>query len=291
MSWRQRDGERLIQPARLARASLILLFLAGCAGQPPAAVCLARRTGGDTAVIIDHGWHTDIGIPADEMSGPLSVFRSIFPGARSFVFSYGKRTFLTAAPDDWSEYILGPIPGPAAILVIGLSVPPEAGYEPGASVVLPLPDGGAQALSAFLWRELAKDTEGGPRLLGRAWLDGGQFYAASTPVLPCPNLQSLERRGACGCRSTSGPHGRDPVGPSRGSCASGRALRATGASRGGRPPVTCHRQGGRDPSEQTVARFSGTTMTWVVEGVDPPLPPLLLLQAATASTMSADKMR
>jgi hypothetical protein len=133
----------------------------------------------DTVTLLDHGWHTDIGIPADELSGPLAVFRDIFPGARSVVFSFGKKTFLMAPAHDWSEYLLGPVPGPAAIMVTGLSVPSENAYGADPALVLHLPTGGAARLSDFVWREVLQDPTGKPRLIDRGAFDGSLFYAAT----------------------------------------------------------------------------------------------------------------
>src|SRR4029077_9064348 len=103
----------------------------------------AEMVGGDTVTLLDHGWHTDIGIPAEELSGPLSVFRTIFPGVKTLVFSYGKRTFLMAPANDWSEYVLGPLPGPAAIMVTGLSGSAELAYGTDPGLLPPLATGGA----------------------------------------------------------------------------------------------------------------------------------------------------
>jgi hypothetical protein len=133
----------------------------------------------DTVTLLDHGWHTDIGVPADELSGPLTVFRDIFPGARSMVFSFGKKTFLMAPAHDWSEYLLGPVPGPAAIMVTGLSVPSENAYGGDPALVLHLPNGGAARLSDFIWREILQDRTGKPRLIDRGAFDGSLFYAAT----------------------------------------------------------------------------------------------------------------
>lgn len=135
---------------------------------------------GDTVTLLDHGWHTDIGIPAKELSGPLAVFRSIFPGAQSLVFSFGKRTFLMAPAHDWSEYVLGPLPGPAAIMVTGLSGPSENAYGDDPALVLRLPKGGAASLSDFIWWEISHDQAGNPRLIDRGLFDGSLFYAAAT---------------------------------------------------------------------------------------------------------------
>ncbi len=163
---------------RLLLAPLLIGALAGCA-TPPAATCGHAAPSRDVVYIVDHGWHTDIGIPASELSGPAASFRAIYPGVASLVFSYGKRTFLTAPADDWSEYLLGPVPGPGAILVTGLSVMPDQAYDAASVVVLRLPAGGAQALSNYLWAGLRKDRAGKPLLIDPAPFPGGVFYAAT----------------------------------------------------------------------------------------------------------------
>ncbi len=120
----------------------------------------------------------EIGLAADRVEGPLSVFRDIFPGARGLMFGYGKRTFFTAKADTFSEYVLGPVPGPAAIQATGLTTLPDAAYEPRAVMVMRLPPGGARALSDFLWADLDRDTAGGPRLIAPGNYPGSLFYAA-----------------------------------------------------------------------------------------------------------------
>jgi hypothetical protein len=188
--------------SRRVAALPFMLCLAACAAHPvpvPAA-CGVPAAGVITVTLLDHGWHTDIGVPADALTGRLALFRSVFPGVKSVVFSFGKRTFLTAPADDWTEYILGPVPGPAAILVTGLNVPAAEGYGSDAALVLPLPPGGAARLSEFLWGEFAKDKSGRPRLLDRASFEGGLFYRATgtyTLARTC-NAWSAEALAAAG---------------------------------------------------------------------------------------------
>ncbi len=162
----------------MRRLTLLLaaLSLAGCAGAP---VCGGAAPGRDVVYVVDHGWHTDVGIPARELSGGATVFRTLFPAARAFVFGFGKRSFFTAKVETWREYLLGPFPGPGAILVTDLSVMPDAAYGPAATITLHLPQGGARALSVFLWRALAKDQAGGPRLIATGPYRGSRFYAAA----------------------------------------------------------------------------------------------------------------
>lgn len=159
-------------------ALILVAAITACGGTPDVS-CESATPGTDVVYVLDHGWHTDIGIPAHELSGPAAVFRTIFPGAISVVFSFGKRTFITAPVDDWGEYLLGPVPGPSAILVTGLNVMPDAAYGGAPFVILHLPDGGARALSEFLWREIGKDRAGRARLIDRAPFLGGLFYAAT----------------------------------------------------------------------------------------------------------------
>ncbi len=77
-----------------------------------------------------------------------------------------------------SEYLLGPVPGPALIEVTGLKVPPSVAYPGEDTIVLPLPPGGARALSEFLWRDLETDGGQKPRLVAPGQFPGSLFYAA-----------------------------------------------------------------------------------------------------------------
>ncbi len=155
-------------------AGLLASLLAGCA--PTAPRCAADD--GPDVYIVARGWHVEVGLPADHLDGELAAFRDVFPGARAVMFGYGKRTFFTARADTLSEYVLGPVPGPAAIQVTGLSTLPTDAYEPSAVLVMHLPPGGAAGLSAFLQHDFERDAAGGPRLIGPGPYPGSLFYAA-----------------------------------------------------------------------------------------------------------------
>jgi len=159
----------------------VALALAGgaCADSAPRA-CATATAGDDVVYVFSRGWHTEIGVPTDELTGPLSILRQVFPGARAVMFGYGKRTFMTAPADTISEYLLGPVPGPAVIEVFGLTVLPPLAYGTQDMVALQLPPGGARALSGFLWDDLARDRTGAPRLVGPGFFAGSRFYAAKS---------------------------------------------------------------------------------------------------------------
>lgn len=155
------------------------LALGGCA-QAPAPVAAVPAVGaGGTVALVTHGWHTDIAVPADEVSGPLAQFRTLFPGARTLVFGYGKRTFIIAPAHGIGEWILGPVPGPAAIEVSAVSADAATAYGASHVQIMALPPGGAAGLSAFLWHALAKNKAGQPVYIARGNWKGALFYEAS----------------------------------------------------------------------------------------------------------------
>jgi hypothetical protein len=169
-------GEIWRRRATLAAVTLLALAAAGCA--TPALYCRPPPPSQGVVYVLSRGWHTEIGLAADRLAGPLGIFRTAYPGAQYLMFGYGKRTFLTAPPDNIREYLLGPVPGPAVIEAVALRASPPEAYGTRGMVTLSLPPGGAARLSAFLWQTLAHDSAGHPRLVGPGRFPGSQFYAA-----------------------------------------------------------------------------------------------------------------
>ncbi|WP_333873611.1 DUF2459 domain-containing protein [Methylobacter sp.] len=135
---------------------------------------------GDVVYIVDQGWHVEIGIPVEELDENMLFYRKIFPGARVLMFSYGKKTFFTAPTHTLNDYLLGPFPGPAAIQVVGLSVTPVEAYLPENTVTLLLPPNGSQSLSAYIWKDIVKDSSGKPKMLSYSHDPAGLFYEAQS---------------------------------------------------------------------------------------------------------------
>lgn len=153
---------------------LLGAVLGGCTGR----VCPVAAGNADVVFVLSRGWHTEIGLPAGELTGGAAVFRRVFPGAVSVMFGYGKRTFMTAPTDDVRELLLGPLPGPAVIEVFALRVLPPEAFGRQDMVTLKLPPGGAAALSNFLWSDLKKDSAGQPLLVAPGKFAGSLFYGA-----------------------------------------------------------------------------------------------------------------
>ena len=186
--------------------ALLLLAVAGCAGQQPAspaplaALPQTRPGKAETVSLLTHGWHTDIAVPARELSGPLTRFESLFPGARSLVFGYGKRTFMIAPVHSLGEWLIGPFPGPAALEVSAINTTPATAYGPRHTITLPLPPGGAARLSAYLWRAFAKNKAGHPIYIAQGNFPGSLFFEAEQRygLLHTCNTWSAEALAAAG---------------------------------------------------------------------------------------------
>lgn len=166
---------------RIRQSGILILpaLLGACAAARPAS-CLPPVQPDEVSWLVDQGWHTEIGLPARQIRGPLSVFRSFFPGAKVLMFGFGKRTFITARVESFSELLLGPVPGPGTIQVIGLRVDPSEAYRPGQVIRLSLLPSQEDRLSAFVWDQIGKTKGGQPRLISPGLFPGSLFYASSS---------------------------------------------------------------------------------------------------------------
>ena len=133
---------------------------------------------GNIVYVVSQGWHTELALPVNELDGDLRSLSDIFPGARVLLIGYGKKTFMTAPAQTFSEYMLGPVPGPAVIHVVGLSVLPREAYPQADIISLSLPGDSKRALSANIWDDLLKDDSGKPKIVTRSKDPDGLFYAA-----------------------------------------------------------------------------------------------------------------
>jgi hypothetical protein len=154
----------------------VVLALVACATPPKC----PPPTSGDIVYVTGRDWHTEIGIPVNELDGKLASFAPLFPGAKTIMFGYGKKTFFTAPADDIGEYFLGPFPGPGVIQVFAINTTPDAAYSAEETVTLALPPGGKQALSDFIWNDLKKDDYDKTVEVAPSTNPAGTFYAAKS---------------------------------------------------------------------------------------------------------------
>jgi Protein of unknown function (DUF2459) len=174
------SGRGSTEALRCAGLLALAWLVTGCGTSPVLPNCGPVAVGGADGVmwVVRQGWHVEIGLPVAEITGPLGVFRDVFPGARVLMFGFGKRTFITAKVETPAELVMGPLPGPSAVQVTALSVDPQNAYD-GPVTAIALPLGGAARLSAYLWEAIGKTTRGEPRLIAQGLFPGSLFYAGA----------------------------------------------------------------------------------------------------------------
>jgi uncharacterized protein (TIGR02117 family) len=161
---------------RAAAAAGLALLLAGCTltGTPPAPAAAEAAV----VYVIGRGWHSDIAIPAEAISGPLAGLEQGFPGVRFLTFGFGERTFLVARRITLPILIAALLPSRSALLVTALKATPEAAFGASNVVALRVSRPGLDRIVARLWRELEISAGGAPRVLASGPYPGSVFYAA-----------------------------------------------------------------------------------------------------------------
>lgn len=128
--------------------------------------------------MIDRGWHTDIGLPVSEITGPPIALGNGFPGVRYLTLGFGERAFMTSHEVTVGETLRALLPSRSAMLVTALQAPPEAAFGAGNVVALHITAKGLARLENTLWYGLERTPEGQPVSLGPGPYPGSEFYAA-----------------------------------------------------------------------------------------------------------------
>jgi hypothetical protein len=152
-----------------------LSLLAGCAALPPVP---APAPGDAVVAVIERGWHTDIGLPADRIGGRLAPLAEAWKGAGYLVFGFGDREYYMAREVTFGQTIEALFPGPGVILVTGLGTSPEAAFGTGNVVMLHVPQAGFDRIADFVAQALDERGDGTIRLLGDGPYPGSLFYAS-----------------------------------------------------------------------------------------------------------------
>jgi hypothetical protein len=163
-------------PSRIAClvASLLLAGLtAGCTTPPP--VAMPAATDDQTITIIERGWHTDIGLRADRITGPLATLVQASPGARFLVFGFGDRAYYMSREEDLEQTLAALFPGPGVVLITGLRAPPADAFGAGNVVTLHLPRRSFDRVADFVWQTLEAERGTAHRLADGPY-PGSAFY-------------------------------------------------------------------------------------------------------------------
>jgi uncharacterized protein (TIGR02117 family) len=155
------------------------LLVARCSTLPPYPVTDAGPSA-VTIYVIDRGWHTDVGVPAEEMNGSLAPLREAFPGVRYLVFGFGDREYLLARHTNFADMIRALFPGPGAILVTALRTSPSEAFGSSNVIALGVSRTGMDRISNFLSSNLETDKNGELHPLAGGPYPGSVFYASAT---------------------------------------------------------------------------------------------------------------
>jgi hypothetical protein len=160
---------------------LVLLWLTagslgGCvaAPQPPE----VPMVGNAVIYVVGRGWHTDIGLPVDEVHGPLADLERDFPGIRFMVFGFGERNYLMTHGNGSGEMLTTLFPSKGAILMTALRAPPTEAFSDEQVVTLRLTQNGVVTLSELIWQALEKTPVGAAQRLADGPYAGSVFYAS-----------------------------------------------------------------------------------------------------------------
>jgi uncharacterized protein (TIGR02117 family) len=159
-------------------AAVFVISLGGCAiWVGPVSTRMAVGPADHAVYVVQRGHHTDIGLMAADLSGPLSEFRRVFPASRSILFGFGDRTFITTRRKWAGDWLLALLPGEGAILVTGLRTDPDTAF--GAANVVRLQVSAAQlaGVEAYLGASFAY-AQGAPKRIGNGPYLGSMFYAS-----------------------------------------------------------------------------------------------------------------
>ncbi len=166
-------GRPLSRPRERALILACLAVLAACSGGPPPPPGNAA-----TVDVVDRGWHTDIGLPADELDYRFDTLRARFPGVRSFTFGFGQRLYVEKRHRTAFDALRALLPSEGLVLVTALNTTPAAAF--GARDVYPLAvsSAGFSGIEDFVRRAMSSNAAGVPVFVRDGPYPGSAFYAS-----------------------------------------------------------------------------------------------------------------
>jgi uncharacterized protein (TIGR02117 family) len=133
--------------------------------------------GDEVVYVIERGWHTDIGLPVTEITGPLKALERGFPGVTVLTFGFGERQFLVNRKTNFRAMLNALLPSQSALLMTALRTSPEAAFGSSNVVALSVPRAELEQIEAGIWQEFER-SGGEPILLAAGPYPGSVFYAA-----------------------------------------------------------------------------------------------------------------
>jgi uncharacterized protein (TIGR02117 family) len=163
---------------RTAWAWLTLAFLPGACAAPVVPTAQLGPPGNAVVYVIERSWHSDIGLPVDELTGPLTGLAQRLSGVQFLTFGFGERQFLLARRETLGGMLNALLPSRSALLMTALSATPEAAFGVQHVVALHVSRDGLARIEAAVWQELEKSPASEPVRLADGPYPGSVFYAA-----------------------------------------------------------------------------------------------------------------
>jgi uncharacterized protein (TIGR02117 family) len=158
---------------RLGFVIALVSLVGGCVAPVP-----SEPPGDAVVYVIERGWHTDIGLPVEEIAGPLATLEKPYPGVTFLVFGFGERQFLVTRKKDFGAMLNALLPSHSALLLTALRATPEVAFGQANVVALHVSRAGLERIVASIWQEFELSATGEPTWLAEGPYPGSAFYAA-----------------------------------------------------------------------------------------------------------------
>jgi uncharacterized protein (TIGR02117 family) len=132
-----------------------------------------------TLFVIAAGWHTEVALPLQALTGPARSLEQDFAGARYLVIGWGQRDYYMAPNPTAADLLRALLPGPSVMLVRPLNGPPSGSSGDVEIVGLHLSQTGLDLLSKYVGSYIEMGANGTPHRIGAGPSGGSIFYAST----------------------------------------------------------------------------------------------------------------
>jgi uncharacterized protein (TIGR02117 family) len=162
-------------PRRLLTALCLTLFTTACSTPQP----IEPSTGDAIVYVVGRGWHTDIGLPSEEITGSLTALKNAYPSATVLVLGFGERQFLVNRQKSVGAMLNALLPSQSALLLTALRASPQAAFGDQNVVTLHVSHEALRRIETRIWQEFELSSVAKPTRLAEGPYPGSTFYAAA----------------------------------------------------------------------------------------------------------------
>ena len=153
---------------------VLALVEAGCSMPAPPPV----EPGNAVVYVVRREWHTDVGLPVEEIAGLLADLEQRYPGVRFLTFGFGDRQYLINRRTDFGSMLRAMLPSQSTLLMTALKGTPEQAFGAGDVVALHVSRAGLERIEAAIWHELRPSATGEAVWLADGPYPGSAYYAS-----------------------------------------------------------------------------------------------------------------